>query len=183
MHGLIFVSFRDYLASRFDSGTAADVFAGEPLYAMSDAYDDDRFAALLERASARSGEPASDLLYDFGRFTGETVFPRLYPAFYEIAGGTAGFLLTVEDRIHELVRATIPSARPPELSAEPIDGGVRLTYSSPRHLCRLLSGLATGTARHYGEHGDVVEATCMLRGDDACRFDVRIGEPRAADGV
>ena len=174
MHGLIFVSFRDYLATRFDVGAAADVFAGEPLYAMSEPYDDDRFAELLARASARTGEPAGDILYDFGRFTGETVFPRLYPAFYEIAGGTSGFLLTVEDRIHELVRATIPSARPPQLSAQAIHGGVRLTYSSPRRLCRLLAGLAVGTALHYRERADVVETTCLARGDDACRFDVRV---------
>ena len=101
-------------------------------------------------------------------------FTRLYPAFYGIAPSAREFVLTVETRIHELVRATIPKARPPELGVTELgDDGVSIVYSSPRRLCVLLRGLAEGTARHYGERTSIVEETCMHRGDDVCRFAVR----------
>lgn len=111
----------------------------------------------------------------FGAFTGSTTFPRLYPAFYEIAGDARSFLLTFEGRIHELVRATIPDAQPPQLRAAALDGGaVEITYRLPRRLCRLLEGLAIGTASHFGEAADVSEVSCMNRGAYACVFHIRL---------
>jgi hypothetical protein len=51
-------------------------------------------------------------------------------------------------------------------------GGVSIVYASPRRLCVLLRGLTEGASRHYGEHAEMDERTCMLRGDLACAFDV-----------
>ena len=79
----------------------------------------------------------------------------------------------MERRIHELIRATVPQAGPPRLGIEPLgDDGVRIAYDSPRRLCVLLRGLTEGAARHYGQHADLQESTCMLRGDTACTFEV-----------
>jgi Haem-NO-binding len=115
----------------------------------------------------------------FGVFTGATTFTRLYPAFFSIAPSAKDFLLTVESRIHELVRATIPNARPPQLHISELgDDGVSIDYSSPRRLCVLLRGLAEGTASYYGETAEIEEVTCMRRGDPACRFEVRLS-PRS----
>jgi Haem-NO-binding len=86
-----------------------------------------------------------------------------------------------EDRIHELVRATIPDARPPQLVVEPRNAdGVRITYRSPRRLCVLLAGLLHGTATYYGESVDYEQKACMHRGDDACVFDVIVNGPAPA---
>jgi len=57
--------------------------------------------------------------------------------------------------------------------------GVTIDYSSPRQLCVLLRGLAEGTARHYGEHSQIEEVTCMRRGDATCRFEVRLSRAAA----
>ena len=114
-------------------------------------------------------------------FAGETTFPRLYPAFYTVAGGARPFLLTVEALIHELVRATIPNATPPQLLVAPLrDDGVQIHYSSPRKLCILLRGLVEGTARHYGEDVQIDESGCMLRGDPACVFEIRFTQSELA---
>ena len=173
MHGVIFTSFRDYLSSVHGGTTAADVFTGEPLYLLSEAYDDERLFALVAKTSATTGLDADDIVHDFGVFTGERTFTRLYPAFFAIAPGTRSFLLTVETRIHELVRATIPNAAPPQLAIAGRDGNeVSISYTSPRQLCVLLQGLVEGTARHYGETAAIEEATCMRRGDHACTFHV-----------
>lgn len=175
MHGVIFASFRDFALTRFGPDSAKEILAGRPVYVMSDAYDDREFNALVRHAAQVTGGEAKDLVHDFGTFAGATTFPRLYPAFFALAGGTRSFLLTVEERIHELVRATTPSARPPQLFVEPLgDDGVKIAYSSPRRLCGLLAGLLEGTASHYGETVSYEEATCMDRGDEACVFDVRV---------
>jgi len=113
------------------------------------------------------------MLRDFGAFTAETTFARLYPAFFTIAGDTRSFLLSVEDRIHELVRATVPNAAPPALAVRPAGAqGVEIVYTSTRRLCRLLEGLVVGTGHYYGEKINITEVECMNKGASACRFQV-----------
>ena len=156
------------------------MFAAEPIYLLSEAYPDERFGDLIGRAAEAAGRDVDDLVHAFGVFTGATTFTRLYPAFFAIAPSARDFLLTVETRIHELVRATIPNARPPQLHVSELGSdGVTIDYSSPRQLCVLLRGLAEGTARHYGERSQIEEVTCMRRGDPACRFEVRLSRPAA----
>ena len=173
MHGIVFTSFQDYLRSCHGGAIARDVFDGA-IYAMSDVYDDADLARLLARASERLAIAQDELVRDFGRYTGKNVFPRLYPAFYAISAGTLPFLLTIENRIHELVRATIVNARPPELKVIPEADGVQIHYTSPRRLCRLLEGLVHGTGEHYEEPVEIREIACVSRGDLACLFHVTV---------
>lgn len=174
MHGVIFSSFRDFLTAEHGAETAARVFAGEPAHLLSEAYPDESLERLVGRAANEVGVEADELVHAFGVFTGSTTFTRLYPAFFAIASSTREFLLTVETRIHEVVRATIPHAAPPKLHVTELgEDGVSIVYSSPRRLCVLLRGLAEGTASYYGESVSIVETTCMLRGAESCTFEVR----------
>lgn len=180
MHGVIFTSFRDYLSDADGPELAATVFAGEPIYLLSEAYPDERLTALVRRAAEATGRDADTIVHDFGVFTARSTFARLYPAFFTIAGSSRDFLLTVETRIHELVRATIPNAGPPQLDVRELgDDRVSIVYTSPRRLCELLRGLTEGTAQHYGERSEIEETTCMRRGDPACTFEVRFVPARA----
>jgi Haem-NO-binding len=175
LHGVIFTSLRDYLTEEHSSDLARKIFAAEPIYLLSEAYPDERLIELIGRAAQAAGVEVDDLVHDFGVFTAEITFTRLYPAFFAIAPSARDFLLTVENRIHELVRATIPNASPPQLHVTELDDdGVRIEYSSPRRLCVLLRGLVEGTARHYGETANIEETACMRRGDPACLFDIRL---------
>jgi hypothetical protein len=183
VHGVIFASFSDYLTTSLGRERAGSILAGEPPYLLSESYPDEQLGALVARAASETGLDESELLREFGVFTAEQTFARLYPAQFAIAGGTCAFLLGVETYIHELVRATMPSARPPRLTVrEQGAGGVEIDYSSPRRLCHLLAGLTEGAARHYGERAELTETSCMHRGDSSCRFEVRIssGSPGAA---
>jgi hypothetical protein len=174
MHGLIFTTFRDFVTTQYGPGIAKSVHEGQPVHVLTEAYADEDFLALVTRACEVTGMEASDLVREFGVFAGGTTFPRLYPAFFAVAGSARPFLLTVEDLIHELVRATIPRATPPQLRVAPLgDDGVQITYSSPRKLCDLLRGLVEGTARHYGEKVEIAETACMRDGAPACLFEVR----------
>jgi hypothetical protein len=181
VHGVIFTSFRDYLMEAHGAETAAQIFEGEPIYLLSEAYPDERLMTLLDRTTELTGEDRETVEHNFGVFTAEVTFAHLYPAFFAISGSARDFLLTVETRIHELVRATIPNAGPPQLDVTELgDDGVSIVYSSPRQLCILLQGLTEGTARHYGQRAEIEERTCMRRGDPACTFEVRFAPAQSA---
>jgi hypothetical protein len=175
MHGIIFASLYDYARATV-GGDATSAIFDRGFYSMSQAHPDEELSALLEKLAAKRDVDVDALLRDFGAFTAEQTFARLYPAFFEIAGDTRSFLLTVEDRIHELVRSTIPHAQPPALTVRPLgDDGVEIDYASPRRLCRLLEGLVAGTAARFAQTVAVEEVECMRDGAQACRFEVRIG--------
>jgi predicted hydrocarbon binding protein len=180
VHGVIFTSLRDYLTSAHGSELAQEVFADQPIFLLSESYDDDVLSEVMDKAARATGRDVGEICHDFGVFTGSTTFTRLYPAFFAIAPSAREFLLTVETRIHELVRATIPNAAPPELRIEEHgDDGVRIVYSSPRRLCVLLGGLVQGTASHYGEAASIDEVTCMHRGDASCTFEITLASADA----
>jgi hypothetical protein len=167
------MSLRDYVAAAHGAEVAKRVFEGEPAYLLSESYPDENLARLVGQASETAGVGADALVHDFGVFTAATTFTRLYPALFAIAYSAREFLLTVETRIHELVRATIPNAEPPQLHVTELGAdGVSIVYSSPRRLCVLLRGLTEGTASHYGETATIEEPTCMHRGDERCTFEV-----------
>jgi hypothetical protein len=103
------------------------------VYLLSEAYPDEQLLSLIGRASEAIGKDVDATVHDFGVFTAQSTFTRLYPAFFAIAGSAREFMLSVETRIHELVRATIPNAGPPQLDVSELDGdGVTIVYSSPR---------------------------------------------------
>jgi len=181
VHGVIFTSLRDYLTATHGSDVAQEVFADQPIFLLSESYDDAVLLELIGAAAAATGQEPNEVVHDFGVFTAQTTFTRLYPAFFAIAPSSREFLLTVETRIHELVRATIPNAAPPQLRIDEHGAdGVRIVYSSPKRLCVLLRGLVQGTASHYGETASLEESACMHRGDAACTFEVTLaGAPTA----
>ena len=175
MHGVIFTSLRDYLTSEHGADLAQVVLDGQPIFLLSESYDDALLSDLVSRAAAAADRDVDDLVHDFGVFTARTTFTRLYPAFFAIAPSAREFFLTIETRIHELVRATIPNAAPPQLRVEEHGPeGVEITYTSARRLCVLLRGLVQGTAAHYGQTATLAEGTCMHRGDPSCTFEVTL---------
>jgi hypothetical protein len=174
VHGVIFTSLREYVTAEHGADAADGVFAVEGPFLLSEAYPDEQFLELLHRAATFTALTDDELLYGFGVFTGEITFARFYPAFFQVAASAKELLLTVEQRIHELVRVTIPDAAPPHLRASELGGGVLIDYSSPRRLCVLLRGLAEGTARQFRETTKIDETSCMHRGDASCRFEVRL---------
>ncbi len=174
MHGLIFASFRDYLVTEHGAGVANDVMAGEPQYTLSEAYPDEQFLALLERACVQTALSRDEILFEFGVFTAATTFARLYSLLFKASPTARDFLLTVETPIHDVVRVAMPDARPPELALTDLgEKGLEIVYTSPRRICAMLRGLVEGTGRVYDEEIQVEELECMHHGASACRFELR----------
>lgn len=157
MHGLIFASLRDYTIHRLGEERTAEIW-GDRSFQTTEAYADEWFLAQLERLAAAAGETAAETEFSFGVFAAEATFAGLYPGYYAESGDTCAFLLGVEEKIHELVRATFPGATPPKLHVQRLgDSGVLVSYTSERGLCRLLAGLVHGTASHYGDRIELEE--------------------------
>jgi hypothetical protein len=172
VHGLIFASLRDYSVERLGAERAAELWH-DRVFETTESYEDEWFAAQLDRLAAAAGEPRERVERGFGAFAGENTFARLYPDYYARSGDVLTFLLGVEDRIHELVRETIPGAQPPYLHVQPLERiGVLISYTSPRHLCAMLEGLVDGTAAALGDSVKVEQVLCMHRGDPGCVFTV-----------
>ncbi|HUF01717.1 MAG TPA: heme NO-binding domain-containing protein [Gaiellaceae bacterium] len=170
MHGLIFASFRDYLVSEHGEDVASDVLAAEPLYS-GEAYPDEQFLELLERACGRTALPLDEILFEFGVFTAATTFARLYGALFKMSPTARDFLLTVETPIHDVIRKALPDARPPELAVTDLgEDGLEIVYTSPRRICAMLRGLVEGTGRVYDQMLRVEELECMHHGASACRL-------------
>jgi predicted hydrocarbon binding protein len=175
VHGIVFTSFRHFVTNRFGRERATRLWVDEPQYLITQAYADSVFTELFTKVCEDTGSDPDELLRDFGIFAAERTFVLLYPSYFDLAGDARTFLLTVETRIHELVRATVTDSDPPRLRVEPLEeDGVRILYDSPRRLCRFLDGLVRGTARHFEEDADVSEVECMLRGAPSCEFHVRL---------
>lgn len=174
MHGLVLNSFIAFLRETYDG--VDGLVPPDTEFFPSEAYADEDFTRLVEQAAVALGMSRHDLERAFGRFAGHHTFARLYPRFYAASGGTRTFLLNVEQRIHDLVRATVPNAAPPKLHVAPLGGeDVVVTYTSERRLCQMAEGLVEGVADYYGESVRIDRPQCMLRGDLACALFVVVG--------
>ena len=174
MHGLIFGGLREYAVERLGEQAAGEL-RGDRDYDVASVYPDGEFLAQLERVRAAGGGTSDELQREFGSFTARTLFVRLFPAYYAESEGVVAFLLGIEEKIHEVVRATMAGALPPRLHVRALGAlGVLISYTSERQLCRLLEGLVLGSAAYYGEQVAVEEVQCMHRGDPGCVFTLQL---------
>lgn len=86
----------------------------------------------MEAADA-TGSDRTTILRRFGVYTGMSAFRLLCPEYYTESADTRAFLLGIEERIHEVVRRTLPEAARPRRDITPLGNtGVSITYTSPR---------------------------------------------------
>ena len=172
MHGLIFAGLRDFSIARLGEEGAASVWA-DRAFETTEVYEDEWFRAQVARIAAAAGATEEETQRAFGVFAARRTFAGLYPGYYTANTDVFSFLLGIEEKIHELVRATVPGAAPPKLHVQPFrDLGVLVSYTSERGLCPLLEGLVTGTAEHYGDAVAIEQIQCQHHGDTGCVFTV-----------
>ncbi len=185
MHGLIFVTWEKYLSERFGNSLLSEYRAaiGEtaataPL--ASRVYDDATLLAGVGVASQLTRLHADTLLRQFGRYfmvNGLTSHLCAY-LLTQVQSGR-DLLLKMRDA-HEQMSRTPDALTPPLFAYEalPTDPkGLILIYDSPRKLCPVLLGAIEGAAARYREQVNVVERTCMKKGAEVCRFEIRFYTP------
>jgi hypothetical protein len=179
MHGLIFVTWEQYLAERFGSdllhtyrATIGETAATAPL--ASRVYDDATLLAGVGAACELTKQPAEVLLRDYGRYFIVNGLTRHRCAYLLNQVQHARDLLLVMRDAHAQMGRT-PDGLTPPLFGYQTRGPDHLTliYDSSRQLCPVLWGAIEGAAQRYGDDVHIEEHTCMKRGDAVCRFELR----------
>jgi hypothetical protein len=181
MHGLVFVTWEKFLGEQFGSSLLTtyrkmigETAATAPL--ANRVYEDELLLHSVGVAEQLTHTPAQTLLRLYGRyFIANRLTGHLCKYLLSQVHSARELLLTMR-AAHAQLRRTPDALTPPLFGYEAISSSpneLALIYQSHRRLCPLLLGAIEGAAQRYGEEVQVVERTCMQRGDAACRFEIR----------
>jgi len=180
MHGLVLVTWENFLAERFGNSllNAYRVALGEDPAAVplvSKVYEDEKLLKGVEMACKLTGMSADTLLREYGHFfvvNGLTNHLCTY-LLSQVKSGRE--LLLIMRKTHTQIRRMPDGITPPLFFYEPIPGhsnNFALIYDSPRQLCPVLHGAIEGATDRFGEKAYILESTCMRRGAAYCRFEI-----------
>lgn len=142
-------------------------------------YPDEDMMRIVVGVSNMTGMSIDQVLLRYGMFVGKDLFTA-YKPLIDPKWKALDFLENVEDSIHMVVRARNRKANPPRLVCNRLtDREIVIDYRSERKLCRVAQGIALGVAEHYGEAIEIVEETCMHRGDPSCKIWISLKQPEA----
>lgn len=152
-----------------------------PDYRIDRDYPDDECLRLVAETGAYFGleEAALYRLYA-DHFVQDS--RRLFPRFYDMAGSARDFLAR-QPRIHTVLASGLRAEESREkvrdkFEIEDTGGDLRVTYRSPNRLCGLYEALFERILQEFGESGQLQVEACQRRGDEACRFCLKIeGKP------
>ena len=176
VQGVIYDELEKFVAARLGEAGLTRIRnltgRGDRGYDFAATYPDDELSVIMRGLVEATGRPPEELVEDFG--------VAIVPGLLEIYGFLVNprwsfmdFLLNTESVIHNGVKLTTPSARPPELEATRNGpDSVTIRYQSKRRLCPLARGIIRGAAAHYRVEVAITEARCMLRGDPECLITV-----------
>ena len=187
MHGLIFVTWEKYLSERF-KGAVLDEYrqalgrGHATALLASRVYADELLLAGVAAASQLTRVPAETLLREFGHYFITNGLTRHLCAYILTQVHSARELLLAMHDSHQQMSRLPDGLTPPlfQYALHPHKPDtLTLIYDSPRKLCPVLIGAVEGAAERYGEQVQLVERTCMNRGDLVCRFDIRFSAASA----
>ena len=128
----------------------------------------------MSAAEKATGQPAADILEDFGAFIAPDL-PDMFWGAIQPEWKTLDVIEHTEGTIHSVVRLKNPGARPPQLQVtRPTPHEVIIDYRSPRRMCALARGISRGLAGHFHETVVITESEYMHRGDNRCLISVRL---------
>ncbi|MDA1265814.1 MAG: heme NO-binding domain-containing protein [Planctomycetota bacterium] len=160
MKGIVFTEFLDLVETAFGYETVDEILieanpASGGAYTSVGTYDHRELIDLVVALSARTGTAIPELMHAFGKH----LFGRFvegFPSFFEDTDDPLAFLASVENVIHVEVRKLYPDAELPTFDHEHTEGGIELTYRSPRPFATFAEGLIEGCIEHFGKPFEVV---------------------------
>lgn len=175
MKGIVFTEFLGFVADRYGDDAVDDIIEACVLpsggaYTAVGTYDHAEMVALCQALAAHTGEPAGELIKDFGVKLSGT-FAAGYPEFFARCSHFFDFLESIEGHIHVEVRKLYPDAELPTFKVhERSESRLVMDYRSVRRLGVLAEGLIAGSARRFGVEARV-HAEPLETGDgQAVRF-------------
>jgi len=181
MKGVVFNILDSLIVEKFGDEMMETIYdevvftSDAPPFIGPETYPDSDLLQIVALLSEKTGIPATDLVFAFGRF----MFPVLaneFPVFFEGITSPLEFLETVDGIIHVEVKKLFAQAAPPSIRIDRVDAEHAVVhYRSERKLCRLMEGLLEGVAAHFGTGISYSHRQCMLDGADECILDIQFG--------
>lgn len=147
------------------------------VFRIGDVYPDDEFQRLLAATCEVLNVKAEQAFDAFAEVFFKDATVR-FGKWFDLAKNSHQFLI-FQTTIHNTFASGVvdPKERravQDKTSVEQISDRYIVThYRSPNKLCGLYKSLGGWVARYYGDEITIDEATCMLRGDDACEIHVK----------
>lgn len=180
MHGLILVTWENFLAERFgaslrNSYRNALEEASEAAPLVSKIYQDEKLLKGIDIASKLTGMSENILLREYGHYfiTNRLTNHICVYLLSQVKNGRELLLTMREAHVH--MRHTPDGLSLPIFTYEQLPGHANnfaLIYGSPRQLCPILYGAIEGAMERFGEKVSIRESICMKRGAAYCRFEV-----------
>lgn len=178
MKGIVFNLLEEAVIRQYGEETWDDLLEAAGLdgaYTSLGSYPDQQLTDLVEAASRATGTDPQSIIRWFGR----EAMPALAaanPGFFAPHHDIGSFLATLNDIIHPEVRKLYPGADVPTFGfTTASDGTITMRYGSPRRLCAFAEGLIEGAATQFGQVVAIEQPRCMLRGDELCTIEIRLG--------
>ena len=141
-------------------------------YTSLGTYPDSDLLAIAAAVADRVNATPSGVIRHVGHQGISRIYER-YPEFFTNHDDVLSFLLSIDSVVHPEVRNMYPGAEVPNFVYKVVDEQtLELGYRSARQRCDFAEGLILGAAEHYGQTVEIVQTTCMLRGDDECTLRV-----------
>ncbi|MES2391981.1 MAG: heme NO-binding domain-containing protein [Acidobacteriota bacterium] len=171
MKGIVFNLLEESITAHHGSPLWEELLAAsgsDGVYMSLGSYPDRELQAMVMAAAMKLGLSPAEVLRWFGKAAMPLLIQR-YPEFFARQRTARALLLSVKNSVHPEVLKIYPGAGLPELEfRDAEDGGLLMSYRSPRNLCALAHGFAEGTARYFGEEIEFTHLKCVHRGDDEC---------------
>ncbi|MBA2678936.1 MAG: heme NO-binding domain-containing protein [Ktedonobacteraceae bacterium] len=180
MHGLVFVTFENFLRQTFGLELLMQVRTykkdhnAPPIFLENQIYPDELLFGLLTYVCELVDMSPDDALRAYGKYYITNELTGHLCAYLLQRVSTAQELLLTMSKAHEQMQKASQDVTPPLFYYQSIgQNGLLLKYESHRHLCSLLYGAIEGAAERYSERVNIQEVACMKRGASACQFHVQ----------
>jgi Haem-NO-binding len=179
MHGIFFVLLQDYVHNpKLWKDVERGAVISSNLYFNNRNYPDDEFFRLAVQVAKIRSMELEIFFEDFGAFFCKFFFDT-YSDALNPSWKLLDFIENGEYFFKKLLKLPDPQFQSAMFSCERKGSNeVHVFYNSPRKTCSILSGFIKAAAQHYGDNIDLIQQTCMRRGDHQCEFVVREQEGR-----
>lgn len=183
MHGFVCSQLAKYVMEKDDRDTwnrlLKEAGIGPRIYIASYSYPDEEIIGIISVASKIKEVSVPDILEDFGEFIVKDL-TKIYNALLDPNWKTLDVLENTNEHINRVRKSMIKRGGNADMThpefkcSRPSPEELIMIYSSPRKMCALAKGLARGFAKHYNEHIQITETSCMLKGSPACTISVKL---------
>ncbi len=188
MHGLIFVTYENFLRQQFGSELLTQVreytrsINGPSSFLTNQVYPDALLFDLVGYTCTQVGIQPDSALRAYGRYYITNELTGHLCAYLLQRVHSAQELLLTMSKAHRQMHAASEQVSPPffkyELDSQ--NDGLVLTYVNHRRLCVLLQGAIEGAAERYDEQVTIRELSCMKWGNTECRFHLVFRPPTSS---